>query len=154
MITEGEVNVYSGNQTKIVAKGTCMTYHTDSFDYDAASCAFDTFCSICQIDRVRLRFTLKGICDDKDGVDKDYFLLKDPNNYDNIYFYGLTGSTNIVLDGVWKIIFNFERNDSRNAYAIFNGTDKFPIGLKTWYLFNPCNSSLKSLLKLTNVSYN
>jgi len=107
------------------------------------------------MDQKRFLFKLERVCDEKAGIDTNYFLLKDPSYPEIIFFSGLTGLTNIInYFGTWKIVFNNEKNDSLDTWAKFNGTDQLPIGLKTWYLSDPypCNNSLKNVLKLSNVS--
>ena len=151
---ETEVNVLSGSQNRLDGKGSCMILASDTLEYRATYCTESRgCCSLCQMDQKRLLFSLKEICDEKAGIDTDYFLIKDPVNPEFIFFSGLTGLTNIKNDfSVWKIIFNSEKNESLNTWAIFNGTNQLPIGLATWYLTSPCNNSLKNVLKFTNVS--
>jgi hypothetical protein len=151
---ETEYDAMSGSQNKVEGKGSCKILRSDNFDVAPNYCTESyTLCSLCQVEQKRLLFNLKGFCDQKAGIDKDYFLLQSPNNPDNIYFSGLTGFTDIRREySDWKIVFKTERNESLNTYAIYNGTDRSPIGLKTWYLSNPCNNTLTNVMKLTNVS--
>ena len=100
-------------------------------------------------------FTIRGLCEAEERIDREYILLRETLNTNNIQMMGLSGLTNIIFDSStksWKII-TLDQSKSILGYCI--GVDEWPIGLKEWHLNGSCDSKTEgkntTILKITKV---
>ena len=93
---------------------------------------------------IQVQFTLRGICvEDSYRIDQDYILTRESLKNYTIELRGMTGNSKLVYykpESDWRIL-PLGKKSLNTTYAIYNGTQKFPIGLRDWFAFGICTDN-------------
>ena len=108
---------------------------------------------------LQVAFRFRGLCDNEENLDFDYFLLRNTLKMGNYTLKGLTGINNIVYNTTgknWNLVSLQEiNNKTARILGFANSTEFFPFGRQQWYLHEQCNHYLEDtipvVLKLTKV---
>ncbi len=100
-------------------------------------------------------FTIKGLCEADEKIDREYIMLRETSNKSKIQMMGLSGMSNIIFDSSVTNVKIVSTDQSISILGYHSGIDKHPLGRKEWHLNGSCSSKTdgteKTWLKITKV---